>query len=100
MKSLQQELEISSVGHPLPVGRMIHRGPLSEFVARRSWIVICGLTAFSLAIRIAALIYWGTGAIENEGAEYARIAQNLRNGAGYVGISIPGVELLFNPLYS
>ena len=67
---------------------------------RRSWAGISiVLVAASLAIRLAALRYWGIGPIENEGAEYARIAENLRNGAGLVGIAAPGTELLFNPLY-
>ena len=48
---------------------------------------------------MAALAYWQTGAIENEGAEYASIAENLRNGIGFVGIAMPGTELLFNPLF-
>jgi 4-amino-4-deoxy-L-arabinose transferase-like glycosyltransferase len=52
----------------------------------------------SFAVRIAALRFWGTGAIEDDGAEYARIAQNLRNGVGYVGIATPGLELNFPPL--
>ena len=42
---------------------------------------------------------WGTGAIESEGAEYARIAENLRKGVGYVGIVTPGPELMFPPLF-
>jgi len=53
----------------------------------------------SFLVRFAALAYWQTGAIENEGAEYARLAQNLREGAGFVGLAMPGTELLFNPLY-
>jgi 4-amino-4-deoxy-L-arabinose transferase-like glycosyltransferase len=66
---------------------------------RRFWALLCLLLAVSFAVRVAALAYWRTGAIENEGAEYARIAENLRNGVGYVGIATPGAELLFNPLY-
>jgi 4-amino-4-deoxy-L-arabinose transferase-like glycosyltransferase len=53
----------------------------------------------SFAVRIAALIFWGTGAIDSEGTEYARIAQNLRNGVGYVGMTSPGRELVFPPVY-
>ena len=53
----------------------------------------------SFAVRVAALAYWQTGAIENEGAEYARLAENLRYGVGFVGIAMPGTELLFNPLF-
>src|SRR5690242_6896308 len=57
------------------------------------------LAVASLIIRVAALAHWGTGAIENEGVEYARMAQNLRNGVGYVGIVSPGPQLVFNPLF-
>jgi hypothetical protein len=67
---------------------------------RRSWAGISiVIVAASLAIRLATLRYWGIGPIENEGAEYARMAENLRNGAGLVGIAAPGTQLLFNPLY-
>jgi 4-amino-4-deoxy-L-arabinose transferase-like glycosyltransferase len=41
-----------------------------------------------------------TGEIDAEGTEYARIAQNLIAGNGYVGIATPGTELLFPPLFS
>jgi hypothetical protein len=68
--------------------------------SRLSWLVIAiPLLVLSLAIRLAAMRYWGIGPIENEGAEYARMAENLRNGVGLVGIPSPGKELLFNPLY-
>src|SRR5208337_4530532 len=46
-----------------------------------------------------ALIHWGTGAIEPDGAEYASIAEHLRKGLGYVGIVTPGSELNFPPLF-
>jgi 4-amino-4-deoxy-L-arabinose transferase-like glycosyltransferase len=55
--------------------------------------------ATSLGVRAYAWHHWGTGAIESEGAEYARIAQNLREGQGYVGISTPGTQLTFPPLF-
>src|SRR5713101_1278542 len=61
------------------------------------WLTI--MVAASFAVRIAAWAYWQTGTIESEGAEYARIAENLRNGVGYVGLVTPGSELLFNPLF-
>ena len=66
----------------------------------RLWIVLTLLFAVSFAVRMAAWRYWQTGAIESEGAEYARIAENLRNGVGYVGIVTPGAQLNFNPLFS
>src|SRR5262249_3705454 len=65
----------------------------------RFWLSLIFLLAASFAIRLAGLAYWGTGAIESEGAEYARIAENLRNGVGYVGLVTPGPQLNFNPLF-
>src|SRR5437773_2022235 len=65
----------------------------------RLWLSLTLLVAASFAVRVAALAYWGTGAIESEGAEYARIAENLRNGIGYVGLVTPGAQLNFNPLF-
>ena len=53
----------------------------------------------SVGVRAFAWHHWHTGAIESEGAEYARIAQNLREGRGYVGISTPGTQLVFAPLF-
>ena len=57
------------------------------------------LVAAALMIRIAAMYYWGTGTIESEGAEYAKIAENLRNGVGYVGLVFPGPQVHFPPLF-
>jgi 4-amino-4-deoxy-L-arabinose transferase-like glycosyltransferase len=58
------------------------------------------MVAFGLAIRIAAWMYFGTGTIESEGAEYAKIAENFRNGVGFVGLVVPGPQIHFPPLYS
>jgi 4-amino-4-deoxy-L-arabinose transferase-like glycosyltransferase len=68
-------------------------------VWRSDFLVLCLIVAASFALRLAAMIHWGTGAIESEGAEYARIAENLRKGVGYVGIVTPGPELMFPPLF-
>ena len=65
----------------------------------RSWVLLSLIVAAAFAVRVGALAYWQTGAIENEGAEYARLAENLRNGAGFVGIAMPGTQLSFNPLF-
>jgi 4-amino-4-deoxy-L-arabinose transferase-like glycosyltransferase len=65
----------------------------------RLWVLLSLIVIASFAVRVAALAYLRTGAIENEGAEYARIAQNLRNGVGYVGIAVPGPEVNFPPLF-
>lgn len=53
----------------------------------------------SLAMRVAALGHWGTGAMDSEGVGYARIAQNLRAGIGYVGMTSPGLQLVFPPAF-
>jgi Dolichyl-phosphate-mannose-protein mannosyltransferase len=66
---------------------------------RRSWLLLSLVVAISFAIRLVALAYWQAGAIQPEGSEYARIAENLRNGAGYVGGAYPGAQLIFNPLF-
>jgi len=66
---------------------------------RRLWWWLALLVVASFAVRLAAWAYWGTGAIESEGAEYARIAENLRHGVGYVGLVTPGAQLNFNPLF-
>ena len=65
----------------------------------RLWALLSLIVAASFVVRLAALVYWRTGAIETEGAEYATLAENLRNGTGYVGLATPGAELLFNPLF-
>jgi len=67
-------------------------------VWRHPFVLIGAILLASLAARVAALIFWGTGAIDSEGTEYARIAQNLWNGTGYVGLTSPGRELVFPPL--
>jgi len=66
---------------------------------QRLWLLLLLIVLASFAIRIGAYAYWQPGTIESEGAEYARIAENLRNGTGYVGLVTPGRELLFNPLF-
>jgi 4-amino-4-deoxy-L-arabinose transferase-like glycosyltransferase len=53
-----------------------------------------------LALVLRLLSAWFLmGVIDGEGAEYGRIAENLLNGNGYVGIAIPGTELMFPPLF-
>src|SRR5712692_8602612 len=67
--------------------------------SHRVWVWLTIIVVASFAVRLAAWAYWQTGAIESEGAEYARIAENLRNGVGYVGLVTPGAQLNFNPLF-
>jgi 4-amino-4-deoxy-L-arabinose transferase-like glycosyltransferase len=63
------------------------------------YFLMAVIVVASVAVRLAALAYWGTGAIESEGTEYATIAQNLRNGIGYVGMTSPGSQIVFPPLF-
>lgn len=52
----------------------------------------------ALALRAFALVLT-SGAIDGEGAEYARLAQNLLQGNGYTGIAEEGRQLFFPPLF-
>lgn len=55
-----------------------------------------------LLLGLVARVLWGIGhalVIENEGAEYARIAENLLRGRGYLGLLEMGPQLNFPPLY-
>src|SRR5215813_4401399 len=66
---------------------------------RITFLFLSLVLAASFGVRACAWHHWRTGAIESEGAEYARIAENLRTGRGYVGISTPGTQLVFPPLF-
>ena len=81
------------------LGSLDHGGREKSFRQPRLWVLLCLIVAASFVIRIAALVHWGTGAIESEGAEYTTIAENLRNGVGYVGLVSPGPQLVFPPLF-
>lgn len=54
--------------------------------------------ALALTLRVLAAILF-SGAIDTEGAEYARIAENIRLGNGYSGIATEGTQLFFPPLF-
>src|SRR5437867_1473206 len=82
----------------------MRRGNVRQYIAAGIWdrnvALLVLIMVGAVAIRIAAILtFWRPGAIGGEGAEYARIAENLRNGFGYVGIATPGPELLFPPLF-
>ena len=60
--------------------------------------VLLVILAIALALRaLCAMLF--SGEIDTEGAEYARIAENIRLGTGYVGIATEGVQLFFPPLF-
>ncbi len=79
---------ISNRQRPSPLSALVQliRQPLF-------WLVLG-----ALVLRCLVLLLW-TGAIDGEGAEYARIAQNLLWGRGYSGIAEPGKQLFFPPLF-
>jgi 4-amino-4-deoxy-L-arabinose transferase-like glycosyltransferase len=65
----------------------------------RPILLVLFIVLSALLIRTLCAVLF-TGEIDAEGTEYARIAQNLIAGNGYVGIATPGTELLFPPLFS
>lgn len=66
---------------------------------RRCLLTLGLVVVASFAVRLAALRVWGIGAIEGDGTQYARVAENLRKGLGYVGIGDQGLELNTPPLF-
>ena len=52
----------------------------------------------SFTLRLLSALFL-MGSIDTEGAEYARIAENLLDGTGYVGMATLGTELMFPPLF-
>jgi hypothetical protein len=71
---------------------------IGKYSSARIQLGLIVVAAFAVRVA-AALIFWRPGAIAGEGAEYARIAENLRHGLGYVGIATPGPELMLPPLF-
>src|SRR5262249_38685540 len=78
-------------------------GPSSEVISLQAapslssyppipWRILLPILIVALSLRIAWVITQ-TNVIENEGAEYLRIAQSLRSGVGYSGM-MSGPELL------
>ena len=63
-----------------------------------SHLPLLGIMVLAFVLRLVYLVFF-TDAINPEGAEYARIAQNLLQGKGYVGLALEGRELMFPPLY-
>jgi 4-amino-4-deoxy-L-arabinose transferase-like glycosyltransferase len=59
---------------------------------------LAAILVLAFSLRLLAVIFF-TGAIDAEGAEYGRIAENLLSGKGYYGIANPGKELMFPPLF-
>jgi 4-amino-4-deoxy-L-arabinose transferase-like glycosyltransferase len=68
-------------------------------VVTRSSDALLALAVIAAALVRGGLAYWHGLALEQEGVEYVRIAENLLNGRGYVGIFNNGTQLNFPPLY-
>jgi 4-amino-4-deoxy-L-arabinose transferase-like glycosyltransferase len=62
-------------------------------------IILAVVIAALLRIAVLSVAHAHGLVIDSEGAEYARIAQNLRSGHGYVGIFNNGPELNDAPLF-
>lgn len=60
--------------------------------------VLLIILAVALVLRALCAILFN-GEIDTEGTEYARIAENLLSGRGYVGMATEGVQLVFPPLF-
>src|ERR1700720_937625 len=98
----------NSSNRPAPAGYNVTMGKIARcpggalLTALRTaifghWpLLLILLLAFTLRLLSARFIM---GAIDSEGAEYARIAENILNGNGYVGIALPGAQLSFPPLF-
>jgi hypothetical protein len=70
----------------------------SHFVWRTSAVLLAALVLLALGLRVASLRLVA-GTIDWEGGEYARLAQNLLLGNGYIGLDLPGKNLMFPPLF-
>ena len=64
----------------------------------QSWAPVATILALSFAVRIGYLLARPM-VIEAEGAYYARVAENLAAGIGWVGIHQSGLLLLYPPLF-
>ena len=59
---------------------------------------LAAILVAGFVLRLATVVSF-QGAIDPEGSEYARIAENLLAGNGYVGIATPGTQLMFPPFF-
>lgn len=66
-------------------------------VGRQERLLLGGIVVAAFVLRVVCIRH--TGTIDSEGAEYARIAENLVAGNGYTGLVTPGKNLIFPPLY-
>ncbi len=61
-------------------------------------VALLALVLLAVVLR-AVWAVWLQGAIQNEGAYYARLAENLASGRGYLGMRENGLQLIYPPFY-
>lgn len=64
---------------------------------QRRLLLLAGIVTLAALVRVAMLL-WLDPIVTNEGADYLRLAQNLRDGAGYQGI-FGELHVEFPPLF-
>src|ERR1700720_1209255 len=102
LKSCNSSTRPAPAGYNVTMGKIARCPGGALLTALRTAIVghlpllLILLLAFTLRLLSARFL---TGTIDSEGAEYARIAENILNGNGYVGIALPGAQLSFPPLF-
>jgi len=82
--------------------RSSERSPSPTVLSTRSssrHLILAVLVAAALRVAFVIWAYRHGVIIDSEGAEYARLAQNLASGHGYRGIFDNGVQLNFAPLF-
>src|ERR1700730_1645897 len=95
LKSCNSSNRLGPAGYARCPGGALLAALRTAIVGRLPLLLIL-LLAFTLRLLTARFLM---GSIDSEGAEYARIAENLLNGNGYVGIALPGAQLMFPPLF-
>src|SRR5262245_56702025 len=83
---------MTTAAYHFDVARQDHRR-----LALSRWSILSIFFA-AFVVRLLWMMYL-RGPIDTEGAEYARIAENLLSGNGYRGIATEGTELMFPPLF-
>src|SRR5713101_8424672 len=83
---------MSNTAHALEAVEPFHRKAIRDHLG------ILAVLLAALTVRLLCVTFLA-GAIGTEGAEYARIGENILAGKGYTGIATEGTELMFPPLF-
>lgn len=89
--------------HDKPVALLTEQREKADDLTRTGFVIstrvlLIGAMVASAFVRIAWSVRFNQ-TIENEGAEYGRIAESLLSGRGYVGMYNNGTQMGFPPLY-